>query len=78
MLVFLGHPHFELIESFSVDSNDICLRDECFGVYFIDNAKDRIALAALSHDKKHLHVMTRIKTVSLNDRSTTVRKDSDT
>ena len=77
VLVLLGHPYFELIESFPIDSNDVCLCDECFGVYFVDNPEDRVALAALGHDEEHLHLMPRIEAMSLNDGSATVRKDCD-
>lgn len=77
MLMFLGHLHFKLIESLSIDSNDVCLRDECFGVYFVYNAEDRVALTTLCHDKEHLHFVTGIETMSLNDRGTTMWKDGD-
>lgn len=61
MIVLLRHSHFELIESLTIDSNDICLRDECFGVYFVYDAEDRVALTALGHDKEHLHFVTGIE-----------------
>ena len=53
--------HFEMIESFSVDTDNGALRNESSRINIIDDLENRVGLALFCQNKHHLHLSARIK-----------------
>ena len=67
----------ELVEALAVDTDDIGLGDESLGIDVVDDTEDDVALAALGHDEEHLHLVSGVEAVSLDDGGTTMWEDGD-
>ena len=69
---FLG-AYLEIVEAFAIDADDSTLRDKGMRIYLVDDAEYQVALPTLCQYEEHLDLLARIKALSIDDGTATMR-----
>ena len=69
--------NFESVEAFTINTDDSALGDESVRVYLIYQSEYNRRFPFLGQHKKHLNIVTRIKTLGIDNCSSTVRIEID-
>ena len=64
--------HFKAVEALAIHTDNGTLRDKSVGIHLVDELKNQCALALLTQNEKHLHIVTAVEAMTVDNGAATV------